>query len=168
MFLYSFVCSPFLLFPLFFCLREKGGYSTQTATVRASALLPAGFAECAARRGGGQCCVATGVEPASGAARGAVVARTDESTVVMLYIGTENNENYRGPAPLANVAAQIAAAAGPSGRNAEYLYGLHDAMAALSPLCSDGDGAVEHYLAELTRRVRLIDAAAEATTSFDC
>ena len=136
--------------------------------VRASALLPAGFAEGAARRGGGECHSAPdGVSSHSHhAARGAVDIGSAEETVVMLYIGTAENENYRGPAPLADVAVQIAAAEGPSGRNAEYLYGLHDAMATLAPLCSDGDGEVEHYLAELTRRVRLIDSATEA--SFDC
>ncbi len=55
-----------------------------------------------------------------------------EGTVVasqaLVYIGTPACENYLGPAPPEELAAQIAAARGPSGPNCEYLFNLAAAM----------------------------------------
>ena len=147
--------------------REKGGYSTQTATVRVAAPLPLEFANAATARGGGRCehdprCASHPPRDSDSDA-----TSTECGVVVMLYIGTEKNENYRGPAPLRTVASTIAAAEGPSGQNSEYLYGLHDAMEILAPLCppqgaarGGGSSGVEPYLAELTREVRRIETAA--------
>jgi cation transport regulator ChaC len=42
----------------------------------------------------------------------------------LVYIATPANPNYLGPAPLDAIAAQVAAARGPSGSNAEYVREL--------------------------------------------
>lgn len=43
---------------------------------------------------------------------------------VMLYIATPSNNFYLGPAPLPDIAKQIAHSEGPSGKNSEYLLKL--------------------------------------------
>ena len=46
----------------------------------------------------------------------------------LVYIATEDNEAFMGHAPEADIARQIATAAGPSGRNDEYLRKLAEAL----------------------------------------
>ncbi|WP_166269424.1 gamma-glutamylcyclotransferase [Marinobacter caseinilyticus] len=46
----------------------------------------------------------------------------------LVYIATDDNEAYLGPADEAVIARQIAGASGPSGRNDEYLLKLADAL----------------------------------------
>jgi cation transport regulator ChaC len=48
-----------------------------------------------------------------------------------VYVATHSNPNYLGPAPLGEIAAQIATARGPSGPNREYVLRLADALRAL-------------------------------------
>ncbi|XP_014669325.1 PREDICTED: putative glutathione-specific gamma-glutamylcyclotransferase 2 [Priapulus caudatus] len=71
---------------------------------------------------------------------------------LLVYLGGETNPFYAGPAEAAAIARQIAASAGPSGDNAEYLFRLAEAMRAVMP-------AGEHekhdpHLFELERLVR--------------
>ncbi|OAF69500.1 Cation transport regulator-like protein 2 [Intoshia linei] len=50
-----------------------------------------------------------------------------------IYIGQPGNECYLGPAPLEEMALQIAHASGNSGTNYEYLFNLHTAMQKFKP-----------------------------------
>lgn len=46
----------------------------------------------------------------------------------LVYMATPNNPNYLGPAPLADIAAQVRVSHGPSGPNIEYVLRLADAL----------------------------------------
>ena len=68
-----------------------------------------------------------------------------------VYVATEDNHAFLGPAPLDEMAAQVLASAGPSGTNRDYVFRLADAL-------REHD-VHDHHVFELERRVR--DAAAD-------
>ncbi len=49
----------------------------------------------------------------------------------LVYVATEDNPNYLGPAPLAAIAAQVLGSHGPSGSNVEYVRELAVALRAM-------------------------------------
>lgn len=76
----------------------------------------------------------------------------------LVYIAEAGNAAYLGPASEADIARQIATAAGPSGRNRDYLIHLADALRELG--ASDAHVfAIERHLQALDR-LRRDDAAA--------
>lgn len=64
----------------------------------------------------------------------------------IVYVADVDNENYLGPSPLADIAAQVCASSGPSGPNDEYVLELADCLEAL--------GIHDVHVAELGRLVR--------------
>ena len=87
----------------------------------------------------------------NGYERVAVDMRLAERTVPgVTYIGAEGNFAYLGPAPVDEIALQILRSRGPSGRNADYLLELSDALAEL--------GVSDAHVLTLAARVRELAA----------
>lgn len=78
------------------------------------------------------------------------VMRADASPLrgAVMYLATEDNPNYAGPAPLHEIAAQVRRSRGPSGPNAEYVLRLAQALRAMGV----GDDEDAHVF-ELAARV---------------
>jgi len=70
---------------------------------------------------------------------------------VMMYVATPDNQFYLGPAPMCDIARQIATAEGPSGKNCEYLLKL---AAFMHNLRKQGIQAKDEHLFELERLVK--------------
>jgi cation transport protein ChaC len=58
---------------------------------------------------------------------------SSERAVGLMYIATESNPNYLGPAPLEIIAQQVMDARGPSGPNPEYVSRLAQALTEICP-----------------------------------
>lgn len=66
--------------------------------------------------------------PTAGAGRPAPAAASGTVEGALVYVATEANPNYLGPAPLEAIAAQVRSARGPSGPNVEYVLRLAEAL----------------------------------------
>lgn len=72
----------------------------------------------------------------------------EQSFDLVIYIATESNHNYLGPAPIPDIARQIVVSVGPSGKNIEYLLNLAESMRQISPYVHDS------HLFELEQEVK--------------
>ena len=79
---------------------------------------------------------------------------------VLLYIATEGNPEYLGPAPASCIARQIVNSAGPSGCNVEYLMELARSMKEIAPIYYD-----EHLFTLEAEVVRLLTINGTKCTS---
>ncbi|KAF5281323.1 hypothetical protein FQR65_LT02953 [Abscondita terminalis] len=61
----------------------------------------------------------------------------DEPFDIIIYVGTEGNQNYAGEADESTIAEQILNSVGPSGTNVEYLLNLATAMRDIAPHIDD-------------------------------
>ena len=73
-----------------------------------------------------------------------------------IYIGTEDNPDYLGPAPLDDIAEQIFTSHGPSGPNTEYLFELVNIVRNMMPHVNDA------HLFELEQKVKALMAKADS------
>ncbi|XP_041982787.1 putative glutathione-specific gamma-glutamylcyclotransferase 2 [Aricia agestis] len=67
-----------------------------------------------------------------------------------IYVATQDNESYAGPAPIADIARQVLTSVGPSGPNKEYVYNL---AAAIRQMGVDDD-----HLFSLEEELKRIDS----------
>lgn len=80
----------------------------------------------------------------------AIVFEDGTSAEGLVYIATEENAAFLGPAPEPDIARQIAGAEGPSGRNADYLLRLAVALREL--------GKDDPHVFEIERHLQLLTA----------
>jgi len=71
----------------------------------------------------------------------------------LVYVASEDNPNYVGPAPLEEIAAHVLGAHGPSGPNDEYVFELAAALRAM--------GAEDRHVFAVAERVRAQASAAD-------
>jgi cation transport regulator ChaC len=67
----------------------------------------------------------------------------------VLYVATDANSNYLGPATLENMARQISESRGPSGPNVEYVVRLAEALREM--------GAEDDHVFALEARLHALD-----------
>lgn len=79
-----------------------------------------------------------------------IIFEDHSSAEGLIYIATEENAAFLGPASERDIARQIAGAEGPSGRNADYLLGLAVALREL--------GKEDAHVFEIERHLQLLNA----------
>ncbi|EJL87928.1 hypothetical protein involved in cation transport [Herbaspirillum sp. CF444] len=79
-----------------------------------------------------------------------IIFEDHSSAEGLVYIATEENAAFLGPASECEIARQIAGAQGPSGRNADYLLGLAVALREL--------GKEDTHVFEIERHLQLLNA----------
>ena len=84
-------------------------------------------------------------------------AREETSIECLVYVGLPTNPQFLGPQEPQALAERISRCRGPSGANVEYLYRLHEALAAVGGGDDDDD-----HVADLVRRCRELDARESA------
>ncbi|OWF38401.1 putative glutathione-specific gamma-glutamylcyclotransferase 2 [Mizuhopecten yessoensis] len=67
---------------------------------------------------------------------------------LQLYLATEENFNYLGPAPIDEIAKQVIVSVGPSGKNVDYVLNLAQAMRSIAP------GREDPHLYELEKEIK--------------
>ncbi|XP_026314913.1 putative glutathione-specific gamma-glutamylcyclotransferase 2 [Hyposmocoma kahamanoa] len=72
-----------------------------------------------------------------------------------LYIATEDNESYAGPASVEDIAKQIINCSGPSGTNKDYVYKLAETLRNLMP------GVKDDHLFALEEALKKLEMAAQ-------
>lgn len=75
------------------------------------------------------------------------IDQSESEKELLIYIGTEDNPNYLGPASLDEIASQICISVGPSGKNIDYLMNLAQALR------TDLPGVDDPHVFDLERRV---------------
>lgn len=120
--------------------REKNGYERHSVRLEFHAAGGASADRASADR--------ASADGASADGASADRASTDPENGVV-YIAPINNFAYLGPAPIEQIATQIHASVGPSGRNIDYLLELADALRALE--------ADDDHVFELEAAVREIE-----------
>lgn len=68
-----------------------------------------------------------------------------------LYVGTEDNPYFLGPAPVEEMAEQIFNSIGPSGNNKEYIFNLAEALRKIAP------DAEDNHLFELEEELKHLE-----------
>lgn len=74
---------------------------------------------------------------------------------LIVYVATEDNCSFAGSKDIPELAAQIISAAGPSGRNRDYVYDLAKAFRELFP--EESDGHLFALEAEVRRQEALLE-----------
>ncbi|XP_049886183.1 putative glutathione-specific gamma-glutamylcyclotransferase 2 [Pectinophora gossypiella] len=79
--------------------------------------------------------------------------KNQEAFPLTLYVATEDNESYAGPASVEDIAKQVISSQGPSGTNKEYVYNLAEAMRSITP------DVYDEHLFSLEAAVQKLDPA---------